>query len=79
MAIDGGTHFISDLAGMGQGFRSDNAWLAQLTGFVLPGSFYAGDALGSFNSWMRLLTGLLFGLGVIWFAFPYVEDGLARK
>ena len=74
MAIDGGTHFISDLSGLGMGFRYTNAWLAALTHNSLPLSFYAGDALGSFNSWMRLLTGLFFGIGVVWFAFPYMED-----
>lgn len=70
MLIDGGTHFISDLAGIGQGFRYTNGWLAELTGNNLPASFYVGNALGSFNSWMRLITGTLFGIGVVWFSFP---------
>src|SRR5690606_31561517 len=48
MAVDGGTHWLSDLAGIGQGFRYTNAWLAGLTGNILPAWFYAGDALGSF-------------------------------
>lgn len=74
MVVDGGTHMISDLAGIGQGFRYTNAWLAALTGNAFPVSFYAGDALGSFNSWMRLITGVLFGLGTVWFAFPYIEE-----
>lgn len=73
MAIDGGSHFISDLAGVDQGFRSTNAWLAQWTGGSLPIGFYAGDVLGSFNSWMRLITGALFGLASVWLAFPYAE------
>ena len=73
MAIDGTTHFISDLAGIGQGFRDTNEWLAQLTRGSLPGSFYAGDGLGSFNSWMRLITGALFGVASVWLAFPYAE------
>jgi len=70
MAIDGGTHVLSDLVGLGQGFRYTNAWLATLTQNSLPPSFYAGDALGSFNSWMRLVTGVLFGFGVGWLLFP---------
>jgi uncharacterized membrane protein len=75
MALDGGTHFISDfLSGMGAGFRYDNNWLAALTGHSLPGWFYAGNALGSFNSDMRLLTGILFGLGLVWFAFPILDE-----
>lgn len=73
MALDGGTHLVSDLVGIGQGFRDSNAWLAALTGNSLPSWFYAGDALGSFNSWLRLITGLLFGVGVVWFAYPHLE------
>jgi uncharacterized membrane protein len=73
MAIDGGTHFLSDLAGLHEGFRATNDWLAQLTGGIFPASFYAGDALGSFNSWMRLVTGALFGVASVWLAFPYAE------
>ena len=72
MALDGGTHAISDLAGIGQGFRDTNQWLATLTNNTLPATFYAGDALGSFNSWARFVTGLLAGLGITWLAFPYI-------
>lgn len=81
MAMDGSSHLISDLAGFGQGFRYTNTWLAELTGNVFMDSFYVGNALGSFNSWMRLLTGILFGLGVVWLGFPYLEKifvGTAR-
>ncbi len=74
MAIDGSAHLISDFAGIGQGFRDSNAWLAALTGNSLPASFYAGDALGSFNFWMRLLSGVFFAVGLVWFAFPYVDE-----
>ncbi len=72
LALDGGTHAVSDFAGIGQGFRDTNAWLAVLTNNVLPATFYAGDALGSFNSLMRFSTGFLAGLGIVWLAFPYV-------
>lgn len=74
MAVDGTSHFISDFAGIGQGFRDSNLWLASLTHGIFPPSFYAGDALGSFNSWMRILTGVSFGLGVVWYGFPYVDE-----
>ena len=74
MGIDGASHFISDFAGLGLGFRDSNAWLAVLTGNTLPATFYTGDALGSFNSWMRIITGILFGLGVVWFGFPYLDE-----
>ncbi len=77
MALDGGTHLISDLAGISQGFRDSNLWLAILTNHAFPPTFYAGDALGSFNSWMRLATGELFGVGVVWLVFPYLEVAFA--
>lgn len=73
MVVDGITHLISDLAGMGQGFRYNNGWLAALTGNLFSQSFYVGNALGSFNSWMRLITGLLFGLAVVWMVYPQFE------
>jgi len=78
MVIDGGTHLLSDLAGIGNGFRDSNAWLALLTGNIFSATFYAGDALGSFNSWMRLITGLLFGVGAVWLAYPYIEEAFAE-
>ncbi len=78
MAIDGGTHMISDIAGLGQGFRYTNAWLAELTHYSLPNTFYAGNALGSFNSWMRLITGVLFGVGFVLFALPYLYDSFGE-
>lgn len=79
MVIDGGTHAISDLtAGIGSGFRDSNAWLATLTSHAFPATFYAGDALGSFNSWMRLLTGILLGLAVVWLAYPHFEKMFAE-
>lgn len=81
MAIDGGTHFLGDLqagANFGHGFRDTNVWLAQLTHNALPASFYAGDALGSFNSWMRIITGVLFGIASVWLAWPYAEAAFAE-
>lgn len=72
IVLDGGTHLLSDFAGIGNGFRDTNIWLAALTQNSLPATFYAGDALGSFNSLMRLATGLLAGLGIVWLAFPFV-------
>ncbi len=74
IALDGGTHAISDLAGIGQGFRDTNLWLARLTSDAFATSFYTGDALGSFNSWMRFVTGLLAGLGIVWFVFPHLKN-----
>jgi hypothetical protein len=75
IAGDGITHAISDLSGIGLGFRDTNMWLVTLTNDRLPASFYAGDALGSFNSLARLLTGVLAGLGIVWFALPHIFRG----
>jgi uncharacterized membrane protein len=76
MAVDGTSHFLGDLTApaFGLGFRDNNAWLANLTGNAFAPAFYAGDALGSFNSWMRLLTGTLFGLGAAWLSLPYLAE-----
>lgn len=74
VAADGATHFVSDLAGLAHGFRYSNTWLAVLTPGVFPAGFYAGNALGSFNSWMRWITGFLFALGIVWYGFPYLEE-----
>jgi len=79
MAIDGGTHLISDVAGgLTGGFRYENQWLAALTGNALPDWFYVGDALGSFNSWMRLISGLAFGLALVWLAYPYLDRAITE-
>jgi len=77
MAVDGLTHAFSDLAGLGNGFRDSNFWLQTLTHHALTSAFYQGDALGSFNSWMRLITGLLFGIAVVGLAFPCMNDAFA--
>ena len=78
LAMDGTSHLISDFWGIGQGFRDSNEWLAALTNHTLPAWFYAGDTLGSFNSWMRLITGLLFGLGTAALILPYLEQSFAQ-
>jgi uncharacterized membrane protein len=77
MVSDGITHVISDASGIGLGFRDSNAWLAGLTANSLPAAFYSGDAWGSFNSLMRLLTGALFGLGTVWYLYPFLEEAFA--
>jgi uncharacterized membrane protein len=77
MIVDGTAHAVSDLAGIGLGFRDTNQWLANLTNNSLPVAFYAGDALGSFNSWARFISGLLAGLGIVWLAFPYIFQSQA--
>ena len=54
LVVDGGTHMISDMAGIGSGFRDGNVWLANLTGNIFPTWFYAVDILGSCN--LRWIT-----------------------
>jgi uncharacterized membrane protein len=74
MAVDGISHFLSDVSGgLLDGFRYENGWLANLTGNIFPHWFYAGDAFGSFNSWMRLISGLAFGFAIVGIAFPYLD------
>ena len=77
MAVDGTSHLISDFAGIGMGFRDSNAWLASLTNNAFSAVFYTGDAFGSFNSWMRVLTGVFFGFGIVWFGFPYLDKSFS--
>ena len=80
IALDAGTHLVNDLVyGVaGNGFRDANAWLAWLTGGVLPG-FYAGDQAGTFNWWMRLLTGLAAAWGLAFWLFPWLDRLLAAE
>ena len=75
MALDGGSHVISEATGLG--FRESNAWLIVLSGGAWPDAFYTGTTFGSFNWLMRTLTGLLFGLACVWFAYPYLERSFA--
>lgn len=80
MIVDGTTHMISDfVGGIGGGFRDSNGWLVDLTNGVFTANFYAGDALGSFNSSMRLLSGVLFGLATVWFLVPRIQSSLNHE
>ena len=76
LLIDGLTHMLSDLGGLRWGFRETNAWLALLTHSAFAPDFYNGDQWGSFNSLARLVTGLLAAIGLIGFAFPYIDRKL---
>jgi uncharacterized membrane protein len=79
MALDGLTHMLSDFtSGIGLGFRDSNVWLEALTNNAFPATFYAGDAFGSFNSWMRLFTGLLFSLGIVWAFYPRLHSAFTN-
>jgi uncharacterized membrane protein len=82
MFVDGLTHTISDVLidqQFGTGFRDTNLWLVQLTNNRLPDTFYAGDALGSFNSLARWISGALFGVGLAWYLLPFAEGVFAYR
>ena len=74
MALDGFTHMASDLSGIGTGFRDTNLWLQTLTNSAFPANFYTGDAWGSINSILRIVSGVFFGIGAVWFGFPYLDN-----
>lgn len=79
MAVDGITHLVSDASGLSAGFRYDNAWLAALTNYSFPDSFYRGDALGSFNSLMRFITGALFAVATGGLFLPFIDRDMKRS
>jgi uncharacterized membrane protein len=77
MALDGISHVVSDFqGGLYEGFRYENEWLADLTSNILPQSFYIGDTLGTFNSWMRLISGIGFGIGIVWLVIPVIANSI---
>lgn len=78
LGIDGLTHFVSDTGGLATGFRYDNDWLAAVTNNSFPASFYQGDALGSFNSIMRFVTGVLFAIGTGGLLLPLLDQEMRR-
>jgi len=73
MAVDGTTHLIDDLTGIG--WRATNAWALPLFGPGMGPNFYTGTNWGSLNSILRLVTGVLFGAGVILVAYPLIRVG----
>jgi len=79
MFLDGMSHVMSDFqGGLFEGFRYQNKWLANLTHYRLPQSFYVGDSFGTFNSWMRLISGIGFGIGVVWLVVPVIDESISR-
>jgi uncharacterized membrane protein len=78
--LDGVSHVANDLfyGVAGGGFRDTNSWLAFLTGDAWPG-FYAGDHVGTFNWWMRLVTGMLAAWGLAFWAFPWLDQWMRTE
>ena len=80
LLVDGFTHLLNDafVGDFVSGFRDTNAWLAMLTGNAFPG-FYAGDSMGTFNWWMRLLTGMLAAWGVAFALFSLLDEIMRQE
>ena len=78
LGLDGVSHMINDVVAgtSGLGFRDTNAWLQALTGNAFPASFYAGDQLGSFNSWARWITGTVFSVTTVFALFPIINASM---
>lgn len=79
LILDGVTHYISDLDSVIDGFRWNNAWFATLTVNTFSESFYIGDNWGSFNSILRLITGILFGIGLMSWGLAVCEAYFERN
>lgn len=77
MAIDGTTHLINDALRLD--FRQTNQWAVWLTNGLFAPEFYVDDAFGSLNAWLRLVTGILFGFGVVAFLWPIMDDEFSPK
>jgi len=73
LVIDGLTHSVSDTASLFEGFRYTNEWLAARLGATFPPEFYRGHGLGSLNWWLRLITGVSFGIGLVGYTYPRVD------
>ncbi len=63
MALDGFSHMLG-LRDMSTNVPMD-IWYGALYG--------AGSQVFSLNWWLRIITGLLAALGVVWFAYPRLE------
>lgn len=79
LILDGTSHYISDLDSVIDGFRWNNAWFATLTANAFPESFYIGDNWGSFNSTLRLITGISFGIGLMTWGLAVCEAYFERN
>lgn len=79
LIMDGTLHVMSEADGLTGGWRWYNRWLVLATGGSLGGSFYTGDALGSFNWWIRLVTGILAGIGIMAWLLGIAEGYFARN
>jgi uncharacterized membrane protein len=77
MGIDGATHLINDALRLD--FRQTNQWAVILTKNAFPADFYIDNLFGSLNSVLRIITGLLFGFGVVGFLWPLMDNEFSPK
>jgi uncharacterized membrane protein len=77
MGLDGTTHLINDALRLD--FRQTNEWAVIITGGIFPAGFYSDDAFGSLNSLLRLITGILFGFGIVGFLWPLMESEFSPR
>jgi hypothetical protein len=43
------------------------------------GAFFVGSQAFSFNWFLRITTGLLAALGIVWFAFPRIDRAMVES
>jgi uncharacterized membrane protein len=77
LALDGTTHLINDALRLQ--IRQTNEWAVYLTGGIFPAEFYADDLFGSLNSVLRIVSGILFGFGVVGFLWPIMESEFSTR
>ena len=77
LALDGTTHLINDALRLD--FRQTNEWAVILTNNTFSPEFYVDDRFGSLNSILRILTGILFGYGVVAFLWPIMDVEFSPK
>ena len=75
LVLDGSSHGINDMLHLG--VRETNNWLAAITGHAFAPTFYAGDSIGSFNWWARLISGIVAGFAFTRLVYPYLNKGFA--
>ena len=77
LMLDGSSHSINDMLHLG--VRETNGWLATITGHAFAPTFYAGDSIGSFNWWARLISGIVAGFAFTRLVYPYLNKGFATR
>jgi len=77
MGLDGLTHLPGVIL-QDWPMRTENHWAVILTRGSLPDWFYVGEAIRHLNWWLRTVTGILFGLGLVLAVYPRIEEDIGR-